>query len=122
MKFKDILRSKRKELKLTQKDIADIWGIAHVNVSDWEAGRGMPEAGRIPALASRLGLSISELMGEAAPIAEDPPATYVERVDRVEMELLESYRLMSKDDRDRLMTVVREIPKIALPFRARNQG
>lgn len=64
MKFHLILRSKRKELGLTQQDIADIWGIKSVNVSDWENEKGMPEATRLSALAKRLNLSISELMGE----------------------------------------------------------
>lgn len=67
MKFPEILRARRKELGLTQQDIADIWGIKSVNVSDWERGKGMPETARLGALAKRLGMSISELMGDAAP-------------------------------------------------------
>ena len=67
MKFPQILRARRKELGLTQQNIADIWGIKSVNVSDWERGKGMPEAARLGALAKRLGMNISELMGEAAP-------------------------------------------------------
>lgn len=65
MKFPQILRKRRRELGLTQKDIADIWGIRSVNVSDWERGVGMPEAAKLTALAKRLGMSLSELMGEA---------------------------------------------------------
>lgn len=122
MKFSEILRSKRKELKLTQKDVADIWGIAPVNVSDWEHERGMPEASRLPALAHRLGLSISELMGEAIAQQDERPATYIERVDHAEMQLLESYRLMSGGDRERLLDSAIRAPKISLPFRVRNQG
>ncbi|SIQ21382.1 Phage repressor protein C, contains Cro/C1-type HTH and peptisase s24 domains [Janthinobacterium sp. TND4EL3] len=67
MKFPEILRARRKELGLTQQDIADIWGIKSVNVSDWERGKGMPETARLGALAKRLGMTISELMGEATP-------------------------------------------------------
>lgn len=66
MKFHQILKSRRKELGLTQQDIADLWGIKSVNVSDWENDRGMPETARIPALAKRLKLTISELFGETA--------------------------------------------------------
>lgn len=71
MKFPEILRARRKELGLTQQDLADIWGIKSVNVSDWERGKGMPETARLSALAKRLGISISELMGDAASRVDD---------------------------------------------------
>jgi len=67
MKFSEILRKRRRELGLTQQNIADIWGIKSVNVSAWENGKGMPEATRLPALAKRLRISLSELMGETPP-------------------------------------------------------
>lgn len=66
MKFSEKLRSRRKELGLTQQEIADVFGISSVNVSDWERGRYMPESGKLPALAKRLGISISELLGETS--------------------------------------------------------
>jgi len=66
MKFHQILRNRRKELGLTQQQIADIWGIKSVNISDWERGKGMPEAAKLAALAKRLDISLSELMGEAS--------------------------------------------------------
>lgn len=74
MKFNEILKAKRKQANLTQNDIADIFGISSVNVSDWENGRTMPEASRLPALAKKLGTSISELLGESAPTASTQPS------------------------------------------------
>jgi phage repressor protein C with HTH and peptisase S24 domain/DNA-binding XRE family transcriptional regulator len=67
MKFSEILRKRRKELGLTQQDIADLWGISPVNVSGWEWNKTMPEAAKLPTLAKRLGMSVSELMGEGIP-------------------------------------------------------
>lgn len=67
MKFSEILRKRRKELGLTQQDIADLWGISPVNVSGWESNKTMPEAVKLPTLAKRLGMSLSELMGESTP-------------------------------------------------------
>ncbi len=75
MKFNEKLRSKRKELGMTQQEIADIFGIKSVNISDWENGKTMPEASRIPALAKKLKISISELLGESAasqPVSHQP--------------------------------------------------
>ena len=65
MKFSEILRKRRKELGLTQQDLADLWGISPVNISGWEKNKTMPEAVKLPLLAKRLGLSLSELMGES---------------------------------------------------------
>ncbi len=65
MKFNEKLRSRRKELGLTQQEIADVFGIKSVNVSDWENGKTMPETSRLSALARKLKLSISELLGES---------------------------------------------------------
>lgn len=70
MKFNEKLRLTRKTLGLRQQDIADIFGIKSVNISDWENGKTMPEASRLPLLAKKLGLSISELMGEM--VVKDP--------------------------------------------------
>lgn len=64
MTFAKNLRAKRKALGLTQQQIADVWGIKSVNVSDWERGVGMPEASRLPALAKRLETTVTELLGE----------------------------------------------------------
>nr|WP_314607356.1 LexA family transcriptional regulator [uncultured Janthinobacterium sp.] len=83
MKFPEILRARRKELGLTQQDLADIWGIKSVNVSDWERGKGMPETGRLGALAKRLGMSISELMGDAAPRVDMMGASGLARTSNV---------------------------------------
>lgn len=74
MKFNEILKAKRTQARLTQKDIADVFGISSVNVSDWENGRTMPEASRLPALAKKLKISISELLGESAPAASSQPS------------------------------------------------
>lgn len=71
MKFSQILRSRRKALGLTQQDIADLWGISPVNVSGWESNKTMPEAAKLPLLAKRLEISVSELMGEAAAASTD---------------------------------------------------
>lgn len=76
MKFAQILRKRRKDLRLTQKEIADTLGIKDVNVSAWENGKGMPEASRLPALARRLEMTVSELMGDMRPAMGGKPARH----------------------------------------------
>jgi len=80
MKFAQKLRQRRKELGLTQQEVADLWGISAVNISDWERGKWMPESSRLPALAKKLQVSISELMGEGNPDASFNDGGKLERL------------------------------------------
>lgn len=83
LKFGEILRRRRIELGFTQSDISNGLGIKSVNISDWEREEGMPESSRLPELARKLKLTISELMGEfdyrdkecqaIAPVVETSP-------------------------------------------------
>lgn len=47
--------------------------------------------------------------------------THIERIDHSEKELLEAYRMMSQDNRARLLDAVGKIPKAGLPARSRHQ-
>lgn len=58
MKFHTILKNRRKELGFTQQDIADLFGIKSVNISDWERD-AFPETKRLPALAKKLQMKLS---------------------------------------------------------------
>ena len=72
MEIKDILKSRREELDLTLKDIADKCGVSESTVSRWESGdiENM-KRNRIMALANALKLSPAVIMGWDAP--EHPP-------------------------------------------------
>lgn len=137
MKFPQILRSQRKLLGLTQRDLADTLGIKDVNVSDWERGKGMPEASRLPALAKRLGMSISGLMGDAAsthavdpssqsaPLFEPRPEHRLQLVspprnrrlqwvEDDEAEFLSQYRACAQPERAVAMAHVEALPKAVI--------
>jgi transcriptional regulator with XRE-family HTH domain len=125
MKFAQILRRRRKELRLTQREIAETLGIRDVNVSDWENGRGMPEASRLPALARRLEMSVSELMGDmrpamsgkaaAVPVKDQPVASGEARsapqlqwVSEDEARLLSNYRTADARDQQLIQEAAEE--------------
>ncbi len=61
-KFKDILKAKRKDLYLRQKEVAEAIGVATKSVSDWELG-GIPTFFSIDALADFFECSVDELCG-----------------------------------------------------------
>ena len=58
----EVIASRRKELGMTQKDLAEKLNITDKAVSKWERGVACPDTAAIPQLAQILGISIEELM------------------------------------------------------------
>ena len=58
----EIIGSRRKELGLTQKELAEKLNLTDKAVSKWERGVACPDTSTIPKLAQTLGISIEELM------------------------------------------------------------
>ena len=58
----EVISSRRKELGLTQKDLAEKLDITDKAVSKWERGLACPDTALIPKLAVILGITIEELM------------------------------------------------------------
>ena len=58
----EVISSRRKELGLTQKDLAEKLDITDKAVSKWERGLACPDTALIPKLAGILGITIEELM------------------------------------------------------------
>lgn len=59
----EIISSRRHELGMTQKELADQLNITDKAVSKWERDVACPDTGTIPKLAEILGISVEELMG-----------------------------------------------------------
>lgn len=53
---------KRKELNLTQAQLAERLGISSKSVSKWERGKCMPDYGIVNELCDALGITVSELL------------------------------------------------------------
>lgn len=64
MNFAKIISTRRKELHLTQKELAERLNISDKTISRWKSGVQMPDAVIIPQLAKELRVSIGELYGE----------------------------------------------------------
>ena len=61
------IAARRKELNLTQMELADRMGVSFQAVSNWERGNSMPDIGKLPELSSLLQLSIDELLTDEKP-------------------------------------------------------
>ena len=58
----EVITNRRKELGMTQKDLAEKLNITDKAVSKWERGIACPDTAAIPKLAQILGVTIEELM------------------------------------------------------------
>ncbi len=65
-----IIARKRKELGLTQEQLAAVLGISYQAVSKWENELSSPDIAALPLLADTLGLTLDELFGREAPKTE----------------------------------------------------
>lgn len=63
MKMTDIIRKRRKELELTQREFADLLHISSKTVSRWESGVQLPDVTLLPEIARVLGITVNELYG-----------------------------------------------------------
>ena len=57
-----IIREKRKNKGISQKELAKRIGVDQTAVSMWETGKAMPQASKLPKLAKILECSIEELL------------------------------------------------------------
>lgn len=102
MAVQDIIKSRRKELKLTLKEVADKLHVSEGTVSRYESG-DIQNMGidKIAALASVLECSPGYLMGwEESP---NTPAAFTGPVDAQKAQLLRYYELLNDEGRNRLL-------------------
>lgn len=66
-----IFKQIRKEKHLTQKEVADVLGVTHATISNWERGLNLPETPMAKKVAELYGVTVDELLTgrrEAAPV------------------------------------------------------
>lgn len=73
MTVASILKKRRKELGLTQAELAKKSGVSQQAISFIESGRNTPSEGTLRLLASALGFSVSGLLGETSSSSELTP-------------------------------------------------
>lgn len=67
IKIAEVIGERRKDLGLTQKELADRISVTDKAVSKWECGAGYPDITVLPDLAEALGVSVDELFGKNLP-------------------------------------------------------
>ena len=58
------IAAKRKEMNMTQTELADAMGVSFQAVSNWERGNSMPDISKLPELSGLLQITVDELLAE----------------------------------------------------------
>lgn len=105
MEMKDIIKSRRTELKLTLKEVADYVGVSEATLSRWESGNiTNPRRDKIASLAKILNISPSVIVGEA-PENEKEPAPE-SGLSKARQALLDAVDGMSEDEIYHMIDVI----------------
>lgn len=86
MKINQVIREKRKELLLTQEQIADFLGVSTPAVNKWEKGSTYPDITLLPALARLLKIDLNTLMSFNDDLTDIEIENFVKEVDKTVQE------------------------------------
>ncbi len=86
MKINEIIREKRKELSLTQEQIAVFLGVSAPAVNKWEKGAAYPDITLLPALARLLKTDLNTLMSFHEDLTDIEIGNFVDDVDKTVQE------------------------------------
>lgn len=86
MKINQIIREKRKELSLTQEQIAELLGVSTPAVNKWEKGSTYPDITLLPALARLLKIDLNTLMSFNEDLTDIEVENFVNELDKVVQE------------------------------------
>ena len=71
MEFKRILQNKRKELGLTQEELAEKLFVSGKTISNWETGKTTPDIDNVIFLSNYLKVSLNDLLLEGSDMVEN---------------------------------------------------
>ncbi len=92
------IRTLRKARKMSQGDLAEIFGVSVNAVSKWEKGLAEPSLDRLTAIAEMFGVSLDELCGELP----SPDMSTLKVMNR-------AFAQMTPDEQEKLLAVGRTL-------------
>ena len=82
MSMQEIIRKKRMEKNLSQKDLAEYLGVTSSAVSKWEKGKALPDVTLLGPLARLLKVSLEELLSFQRELSPEMEKGYLEELHR----------------------------------------
>lgn len=107
----------RKEMNITQMELADRLNISYQAVSNWERGISMPDISKLPELSEILDISVDEILGKKSNVIENLMKN--KAMEDVKMEeIIEAAPLLKPEQVDEAVKNSDDISEIAgvLPF------
>lgn len=95
------IKSRRKELNITQVQIREATGISSGNMSGIESGKSLPSASALIELSKVLNCSIDWMLTGNSPISE------IVILSNIEEDLLTGFRELPEDDKDELIGILK---------------
>ena len=86
MKINQIIRQKRRELSLTQEQVAAYLGVSTPAVNNWEKGSTYPDITLLPALARLLRTDLNTLLSFQEDLSDVEIETFVDHLDQMVQE------------------------------------
>lgn len=83
MKINEMIREKRKELCLTQQQVADYLGVSTPAVNKWEKGSTYPDITILPALARLLKTDLNTLLSFSDDLTDMEVENFVKELDQI---------------------------------------
>lgn len=83
MKINHIIREKRKELSLTQEQVAEFLGVSTPAVNKWEKGSSYPDITLLPALARLLKTDLNTLLSFQDDLSDVEIVNFVDDLDKI---------------------------------------
>ena len=103
MSISDTIFNIMSEKQITQKEFSKRTGIPESTISDWKKKGNTPGAEKLTIIASTLGISVSELLGEDTSILAGYPISEEEKM------IIDVYRNSSEEMRRRIMTYLKKL-------------
>ena len=83
IKINHIIREKRKELSLTQEQVAEFLGVSTPAVNKWEKGSSYPDITLLPALARLLKTDLNTLLSFQDDLSDIEIVNFVDEIDKI---------------------------------------
>lgn len=109
------IKSFRTENKISQQQIADLFGIDRSTYSSWETGRSTPNAAQLILLAKIYNVSVERLISNNADVfsvasksffAND--GSFLSQLNDDEIDLILKYRMLDEEEKEK---IIKEIEK-----------
>lgn len=84
MKINQIIRQRRRDLSLTQEQVAAYLGVSTPAVNKWEKGSTYPDITLLPALARLLRTDLNTLLSFQEDLSDVEIETFVDHLDQID--------------------------------------